>query len=349
MIKFDRDALEDFKTFLTEGNFSKIFFLVDEITHEKCLIPLLGELESLPETEVLEVNPGEESKSPEVLVQLWKVMAELGADRHSLLVNVGGGMITDLGGFLAGTYMRGIAFVNFPTTVLAQVDASVGGKTGINLDHVKNLIGLFIHAEKVYILNNFLETLSPGERLSGFAEMLKHGLIADTDYWNKLSVYDIKNKIPSQDMIRRSIEIKSQVTEADFKESGYRKILNFGHTLGHAIETTALDEGKPLLHGEAVAIGMIGELLLSVEFAGLDEQKAKQAIEVLRSVYKDAVFRYTLLEQDFTKQLEVARQDKKNRNSEIRFTLLRNIGEAVTDIVVPEEKVLEILKYLNKV
>ena len=323
-------------------DFQKFFFLVDENTHEHCLVPLLQELGELGEMEVLEIEPGEASKSPEVLVQLWMALSDLRADRYSLLVNLGGGVVSDLGGMLAGTYMRGIPFVNFPTTVLSQVDASVGGKTGINLDHLKNRVGLFLNPERVYVLNRFLETLPFEERRSGYAEMLKHGLIADREYWKQLLQLNIKEALPDTIMIRKSIEIKSKVVEKDFRESGLRKILNFGHTLGHALETVSHEEGEPLLHGEAVALGMMGELLLSAEFAGMDKEVAEEAAHRIGDHFHDVE-----VTGDPERILEVVKQDKKNRKGEIFFTLLSDPGMVKQDIVVPESAIFNVIMRLQ--
>lgn len=342
VLRYDEEALEDFQEFLRSGSFTKVFFLVDENTHEHCLIPLLREIEEIGDTEVLEVEAGEESKSPEVLFQLWMALSELGADRHSLLVNVGGGMICDLGGFLAGTYMRGIAVVHFPTSLLSQVDASIGGKTGINLQHLKNKVGLFLEAERVYLLHRFLETLPYPEVRSGYAEMLKHGLIADRAYWEQLISINITGELPSSQMIRSSIGIKSGVVQQDFRESGLRKILNFGHTLGHALETVALENQSPLLHGEAIALGMVGELLLSSKFGGLEESEAYSAINEIQNRFRDI-----RPIGDVDRQFEVVRQDKKNRGDSLLFTLLSGLGQAQVDIEVPEQAVREVLQYLK--
>ena len=343
-VKYDNEALNEFKELIEHEGISKVFFLVDENTHEKCLIPLLQELEFIPENELLEVEAGEESKSAEVLIQLWKAMSELEADRNALVVNVGGGMITDLGGFLAATYMRGLSFVNFPTSVLAQVDASVGGKTGINLDHYKNRIGAFEMPLRTYIINDFLETLPNRERLSGFAEMLKHGLIADADYWRELSSFNINDLLPHTNMIKRSVEIKSSIVDEDFTEQSVRKALNFGHTVGHALETAGLREEEPILHGEAVALGIIAEVFLSVKYCGLDVDKAHQIEEVILKLYNG-----NKISSDTNLLMEIAKGDKKNFNGEFRLALIKDIGEAQVDIKVSEEDMVNAFNYLQKV
>ncbi|MEQ9261655.1 MAG: 3-dehydroquinate synthase [Owenweeksia sp.] len=341
-ILFDEEALSDFQAYLKEGDFSKVFFLVDENTHEHCLVPLMQELGELGDNEILEVEAGEASKSAEVLVQLWMALSDLGADRFSLLVNLGGGMISDLGGFLAGTYMRGIPFVNFPTSVLAQVDASVGGKTGINLDHIKNRVGLFTQADRVYVLNHFLNSLPLKERRSGYAEMLKHGLIADEAYWKNLQEIDVEEIALTSEMIRRSIDIKSGIVSQDFRESGLRKTLNFGHTLGHAFESVSHETGEPLLHGEAIALGMMGELLLSTEFAGLEEKAGHEAIRTIHNSFKEVE---TI--GDVDRIFEMVKQDKKNRRGTVLFTLLDRVGTARADVEVPEAAIRDVLKRLQ--
>lgn len=334
---FGDEAFPQVQQLLEQKKYSRVFFLVDENTHEKCLPYLLQSLQELPEHDILEVEPGEESKGPEVLVQIWMALSELKADRNSLLINVGGGVITDLGGFLAGTYLRGISFVNVPTSLLAMVDASSGGKNGINLAHLKNRVGLFLNPEAVLVVPEFLETLPAHERRSGFAEMLKHGLIADAAYWQELSQFDIENEIPNEALIRRSIEIKQSIVEQDFKESGLRKALNFGHTIGHAIETASM-EGDLLMHGEAIALGMMAELQLSERYTALDPAVAKESIEVIRKFYPE-------LQPNFDPDhlIELMRSDKKNQNSEIRFSLLREIGKPVVDVAVGEEGIRGVL------
>lgn len=340
-VYFGDEAFAKLQEILDSGKFSKVFFMVDENTHDKCLPYLLQSLNELPHYEVLEVEPGEESKSAEVLVQLWIALSELKADRDSIIINVGGGMITDLGGFLAGTYLRGVSFVNVPTSLLAMVDASSGGKTGINLNHLKNRVGLFLNPRATCIIPEFLETLPYRERRSGFAEMLKHGLIADADYWNDLVKFDIEEDTPTEAMIARSVEIKQNIVDQDFRESGIRKALNFGHTVGHAIETASLETNNPLMHGEAIALGMIAELQLSEKYTALDPQAASDCIENLKAIYHDISFDF-----DIEYLIELMRTDKKNKNSEIRFSLLREVGEAVVDVNVKEEGIREVLRQL---
>ncbi len=337
-IFFGDEAFAKLQEILDSGNFSKVFFLADENTHDKCLPYLLQSLDELPYYEVLEVEPGEESKSAEVLVQLWMALSELKADRDCLMVNVGGGMITDLGGFLAGTYLRGVSFVNIPTSLLAMVDASSGGKTGINLNHLKNRVGLFLNPLATCILPEFLETLPYRERRSGFAEMLKHGLIADAGYWKELTEFDIEEDIPTEAMIARSVEIKQNIVAQDFRESGIRKALNFGHTVGHAIETASLETNNPLMHGEAIVLGMIAEIHLSEKYTALDPEAAMECIQKLKAIYHDVSMDF-----DADYLVKLMRTDKKNKRSQIHFSLLREVGEAVVDVSVKEEGIREVL------
>lgn len=342
-IHFGEVALAQLNQLLQTEKFSTVFFLTDENTHEFVLPKILSELPDLEDCEVLEVEPGEDSKSPEVLVQLWLTLNDLGADRHSLIVNVGGGMITDLGGFLAATYMRGIAFVNMPTSLLAMADASVGGKTGINLDHVKNAVGAFRYAEFTGIIPRFLETLPEEELRSGYVEMLKHGLLADKDHMEAVKLGISSLTLPSEALIETSVNIKRQFAEEDFTEKGKRKALNLGHTLGHAFETVALNSGDPMLHGEAIALGLMGELLLSVKYLQFPDEVARNLCVWLAETFQDVE-----VPEDTEALMAAVLKDKKNHAGSVRFSLLKNIGEPVWDVEIPEEDYLEAIEYVRR-
>ncbi len=342
-VSLGRDVFEQFDVWLEKKTFSKVFFLVDENTHEHCLPNLLASLSNLEGFEILEVEAGEESKSPEVLVHLYHALTELGADRKSLLVNVGGGVVCDLGGFLAATYMRGISFINFPTSLLAMVDASAGGKTGIDLGPHKNQIGLFARAEQVYVQPQFLETLPKAHVLSGYAEMLKHGLIADKAYFQALVEWAMEAELPTDAQIEQSIAIKAGLVEADFRESGPRKKLNFGHSLGHALEGACLDQQIPLLHGHAVAFGMMGELWLSKTKLGLDEKEFKQAYAALQTLYG-----VVSLDLDQQQLLYLLKGDKKNTSGKLQFVLLPALGEAHVDVEVSAVEASAALAFIRK-
>ncbi len=327
---------------LAEGAYTKVVFLTDENTHHHCLPLLLPELDELEDYEVLEVPAGEDSKSPEILMQLWYSLSDLGVGRNDLIINVGGGVVTDLGGFMAGTYLRGLAFINIPTSLLAMVDASVGGKNGINLAHEKNRVGLFAEPRATCILPQFLESLSPRQRRSGFAEMLKHGLISDSSYWERCLKIDIQNQIPDTGLILESIKLKKAVVDQDFREKGLRKILNFGHSIGHAIETLAMETDHPLLHGESIVLGMMAELELSARFAGLSSIESRLLREKLFNIYPDLLMNFSVEE-----LLPLIRRDKKNRHGQHHFTLLDKLGKARPDVVVPEEELVAGLQALQ--
>lgn len=329
---------------LAEQRYSKVVFLVDENTHQQCLPLMLAGLDELSDHEILEIPAGEDSKSPEILIQLWRSLSEMGIDRKSILINLGGGVITDLGGFAAGTYLRGISFVNIPTSLLAMVDASLGGKTGINLDQQKNRVGLFLEPRATCIIHDFLDTLPSRERRSGFAEMLKHGLISDYNYWQRCLEVNIDENIPDSVLILESIKLKKEVVDADFRESGKRKILNFGHSIGHAIEALSLQSEQPLLHGEAIALGMMAELELSARFAGLTVMEAKVITEQLARFFPDLHFNT-----DVDQLITLMRGDKKNEANAHHFTLLDKPGWARPDVIVPEEGIIDALRSLNGV
>lgn len=325
--------------YIEDGHFSRLIFLVDENTHEHCLPILLQQLEDLPPTEVLEIEAGEGSKDAEVLLQLWFALSDLGADRYSLIINVGGGVVTDLGGFLAGTFMRGIPFVNIPTSLLAMVDASNGGKTGVNLGGYKNRVGLFLNPEVVCVNVGFLETLPLRERKSGFAEMLKHGLISDYHYFNELLELDIEEDYPTEVMIERSIAIKQSFIDKDFRESGPRKALNFGHSIGHAIESLSLHSASPLLHGEAIILGMMAEVLLSVQYCGFDPELAGEINSKLKKIYPELV-----MPEDHSTIVELIYGDKKNKSQQLNFSLLSKPGQCEVNVKVEEKYIIEALK-----
>ena len=329
---------EELQAFLTKHYTGyRPFILVDSNTLESCL-PLLdfAGVEALREAEVLEVEPGENSKSVEVANQLWESLLSLGADRKSILVNLGGGMVTDLGGFVAATYKRGIPFIHLPTSLLAMVDASVGGKTGVNLAGSKNQVGLFTEPAAVFMNIEFLQTLPQRELLAGGAEMLKHGLIADVGHWSAL---ENPSAFADRTNIEASVSIKYNVVRTDFKEAGERKKLNFGHTIGHALESWSFRTSSPLLHGEAVALGMRCEAYLSMKRGLLSEWEYRE-IEARLSVYPEV----SLSQSDVEAVLAFMQTDKKNTaTGGLNFTLLIAIGSAIIDQFLAEDEVREAL------
>jgi 3-dehydroquinate synthase len=322
--------------------FSSLFILADENSMNYCMPELVSKVPKLLEAEVIEIESGEASKNIETCTQVWMALSELGADRNSLLINLGGGVITDMGGFIASAFKRGITFVNIPTTLLAQVDASLGGKTGIDLGVLKNEIGFFAEPMQVFIYTGFLNTLDPREYLSGIAEILKHGLVADREYWKRCVEADLQVTSTIEEFIRDSVKIKSGIVLRDPKESGERKKLNFGHTIGHALESLFLERGESsLLHGEAVAIGMLCEAYISVKLCGMSE-------DCLNEIKENILWYFSFQElnaMDDHRILELMLHDKKNRNGEIRMTLLQDIGDAVFDQKVTADLILESLNF----
>ena len=347
------NALKDINNFLTQPRYkhSKIFILVDEHNMKHCLPKLIVEVKALKDAEIIEIESGEESKNIEICSQIWRTLSELEADRKSLLVNLGGGVISDIGGFTASTYKRGIDYINIPTTLLAQVDASYGGKTGLNLEHHKNEIGVFSNPKAVFIYPSFLKTLSKKQILSGFAEIIKHALIADKNYWDLIrseTIADIKNWEP---IICRSIEIKNKIVLDDPKEKGYRKALNFGHTIGHAIESYFMEnadlsnkQGHAIAHGEAIGVGMICEAYLSVQNTSLKLNELDQITKYLFSIYGSL----TIDAQADNRLIELMKYDKKNENKTIKFTLLSKIGKAEINKSCEIELIREALNYYRK-
>lgn len=307
-----------------ERNPSKIFILVDENTHTHCLPLFLANLETTAPFEILEIEPGEEMKSIASATMLWEILLEYEADRNAVMINLGGGVITDLGGFVSSTFKRGIDFVHIPTTLLAMVDASIGGKTGIDLGIAKNMVGTFSSVKGVFIEPGFLKTLPDEELMSGFAEMLKHGLIADEKHWKSLVSLSELNHEGLSPFILDSVQIKKSIVERDPKEKNERKLLNFGHTIGHAIESFHLQKGKPILHGFAVAMGMYWEAKLAYRAHILSAQDFSEV--------EDRLFRlYPFIagsELSLDTLLPLMRLDKKNQSEKIGFIALEKIGKA---------------------
>ncbi len=327
--------------FLKTEKPSKIFILCDEHTHEYCLPVLLPELETEIPFEIIEIAAGEEMKTLDTAAQLWDILIDFKADRKALMINVGGGVITDMGGFIASTYKRGLRFVHLPTTLLAMCDASIGGKTGIDHAFLKNVIGTFSLPQQIFLFPDFLKTLPFEQLRSGFAEMLKHGLIADAKHWQALSQLSELTTDHLAPHIQTSMNIKKQVVESDFTEQGERKILNFGHTVGHAIESLFLAENRPLLHGEAVAAGMICETYLSVQAGSLEQETAEEIISALVRWFP----LIDLAEINEEELMQLMQNDKKNNQNQILFVLLKAIGTAVFDVEIRADLVLESITF----
>lgn len=311
--------------------------LVDENTLAHCY-PLVKSI--LPVHRLIEIPSGELNKNLSTCAQIWEQMTSAHFDRKACLLNLGGGVIGDMGGFCAATYKRGIQFINLPTTLLAQVDASVGGKLGIDFQSYKNHIGLFREPEQVFVYPPFINTLPPEELRSGFAEVIKHSLIQDAEYWPLVKQHELQVSDWTTH-IKHSIQIKSEVVNADFKEGGLRKILNYGHTIGHAVESFYLDTDRRLLHGEAIAIGMIAENYLSVKYCGLPESQAVDINKFLLGIYGKP----EVATKDEEAIIHLSLQDKKNEGGTVKASLLKQIGKATYDVPISGEDVREGLIY----
>ena len=369
-IIISNDIEHDLATAVAESEHDRVFVLTDDTTHECCLpkvAALLAQYDAVPIT----IAHGDQHKTLAALGDVWTALQQGGATRHSLLINLGGGMITDLGGFAAATFKRGINFINIPTTLLAMVDAAVGGKTGINFGGLKNEIGAFADARFVIINTCFLDTLDAENLCSGYAEMLKHALISDERMWAEHVNFDLSQPdlAELQRMVAESISVKERIVAEDPHEHGIRKALNFGHTIGHALEEFALQqsggavvstaptnqttggavvstapEKKPLLHGYAVAFGLIGELYMSARKAGFPTERLHQTARFIRENYAQTEFTCN----DYPTLLNLMRHDKKNTSGVINFTLLHNIGDIRINQTATDEEIREALDFIRE-
>jgi len=334
----------------------RIFILVDETTCRVCL-PLVEQYPFLKGAEVITIGATDQNKTLESVTHVWDELGRMGGTRHSLLINLGGGMVTDLGGFAASTFKRGINYINVPTTLLAMVDASVGGKTGFNFRGLKNEIGVFSDASTVILFTQFLQTMDHENLLSGYAEMLKHGLISRGDaMWSEILNYDIDSPDlwQLQRMVADSVAVKQRIVDQDPTEQGIRKALNLGHTIGHAFESFAMKGGgdpgphssliHPILHGYAVAYGLVCELYLSVVKTGFPVDKMRQTVSFIREYYG----RMAITCDDYPVLLELMTHDKKNTAGAINFTLLADIGDVRINQTATRQEIEEALDFYRE-
>lgn len=331
-IHFNDQAYKALNTYLKTHRFSKLFILVDVNTQEYCLPHFMVHLETEIPIEIIEIEVGEHHKTIETCVGVWNALSELGADRKGLLLNLGGGVVTDLGGFVACTFKRGIKYINIPTSLLAMVDASVGGKTGVDLGVLKNQIGVIHSGDLVLIDSRFLSTLPQNQLKSGMAEMLKHGLIADRGYWNQLTDLTKLTTDDLDQLIYDSVLIKNDIVTKDPFETNERKYLNFGHTLGHAIESYFLstEDKTKLLHGEAIAIGMVLECYLSAKLLNFPEADCDAVKHVMLQLFG----KVTVAATDYAAIIDLMKYDKKNEHGNVNFVLLKEIGIPKADCLV---------------
>ena len=335
---------------ISECEHDRIFILTDDTTRNNCW-PVMQDFIGLRDATVITISPGDIHKNVDSLVYVWCSLERGHATRHSLLINLGGGMVTDLGGFAASTFKRGIDFINIPTTLLAMVDASVGGKTGINLDSLKNEVGVFNDAKFVLLDTEFLHTLDDKNLRSGYAEMLKHGLISNVKNWAELLNFDLGKPDFKHlaTMLDKSVRVKERIVEEDPKENGIRKALNFGHTFGHAFESFSLrqyqDNGtEPILHGYAVAYGMICELYMSALKAGFPTDKMRQTVQYIRENYGQMAITCD----DYPALIDIMRHDKKTTAGVINFTLLSGIGNIHINQTATEDEIKECLDFYRE-
>lgn len=337
-----RDALRALDRTLGSEEASALFILGDENTLRHCLPELLAQVPRLRHARTLVVPPGERSKDIAVCTDIWRHLAEEAADRQTLLICLGGGVVTDLGGFVAGTYKRGIRCVHVPTSLMGMVDAAIGGKIGVDLAGLKNMVGVFHDPLGVYVHLPFLKSLGKRELLNGLAEMLKHGLVWDAAAWNAIGEAPLHDIDALKPLVERSAAIKAEVVKADPRESSLRKVLNFGHTIGHGIEAHSWESPqRMLLHGEAVAIGMVCEAWLSWRMDLLSREDYDAIATRLLTLYKP----YQFDSADNHRLIELMRNDKKNASGQFRFTLLTAIGKAKVDVHVTAAQVQEALEH----
>ena len=328
-------------TFLESTTYSKIFILVDENTAAHCLPDIAYTIKNY-QHHVIEIMAGEDHKNLETCQYIYSELLNEGADRHSLLINLGGGVIGDMGGFCASTFMRGIDFIQIPTTLLSQVDSSVGGKLGVDFNMVKNIVGVFNNPALVIIDKQLLKTLDGLQVRSGYAEVVKHGLIAEKNLYQELAAgnFGLDPHNLTEELLYTSINVKRKVVEEDPFEKGLRKILNYGHTVGHAVETESWNTDNPLLHGEAIFIGMICENHMASAKSLLDSKIMHEVNEQLKSIFHrpEAI-------QNTEEILKHKRKDKKNQNNNMYAALLNNVGSAIPATEISEEEVLDSLSY----
>ncbi|MGG6231242.1 3-dehydroquinate synthase [Tenacibaculum sp. SDUM215027] len=341
-IHFNEKGYNELTSLISSKNYSSVFILVDDNTLNCCYPRFMQLFTTDKPIEVIQIDAGEIHKNMETCMGVWNVMTELGADRKSLLITLGGGVITDLGGFVASTFKRGIDFVNIPTTLLSMVDASVGGKTGVDLGVLKNQIGVFANPELIIIDPEYLHTVTTREIRSGTAEIIKYGMTHDIQLFNEIKDNDKLNII---DLIHRSIEIKNEVVLEDPKEQGVRKVLNWGHTIGHGVESYFLENPKKeaLTHGEAIAIGMVCEAYLSSKVLSFPKDKVSEIKEAIIKIYG----KVTLTEEDYQPILKLMKHDKKNVGGEINFVLLNNYEDFKINSKASDELIRESLQFYN--
>lgn len=326
---------------LIEKGYSQVFILTDENTEKHCLPILRKHLFNITP---ISSKSGESQKTLSIAESIWQELLSKEADKHAVLINLGGGMIGDLGGFCASLYKRGIDYIQVPTSLLAMIDSAIGGKTAVNFGGIKNIIGTIQQPKSVYIYPEFLASLPHEEVLNGYAEMIKHGLIHDKDYWQKIQQVNPQEWPTLLGLINGSIKIKMSIVTKDPYEKNERKLLNFGHTIGHAIEAYSLQhDKKPLKHGEAIAIGMICEAYLSKILLDLSNKELRQITDLISRTFP----KYSLRNILSPELIKIMRQDKKNINDQIQFTLLKKIGKGQINLTCSDTQITAALNFYD--
>ena len=341
-VVISKDLQKALSEAIAECRHDKLFVLVDETTEQFCL-PVIAGFSCMQEAQRIVIGATDTHKTLDTLSHVWAELQRMGATRHSLLINLGGGMVTDLGGFAASTFKRGLEYINIPTTLLSMVDASVGGKTGINFGGLKNEIGVFNNANCVILDTIFLRTMDAENLLSGYAEMLKHGLISNEQTWAELLNLDLNDLDKLGDLVEKSVAVKQRIVIEDPTEHGIRKALNLGHTVGHSFESLAL-ERKPILHGYAVAYGLVVELYLCCVKTGFPQDKMRQTVGLIKENYG----KMPITCDDYPKLIELMHHDKKNVGTDINFTLLGGIGDIRINQTATEEEIKEALDFYQE-
>lgn len=329
---------------IEEKPYQSIFVLVDNWTKQYCLPIVQPKLETLGKVEIIEIERGEISKTTEMAMFIWSAMLEMKADRKSLLINLGGGVVTDLGGFVASTFKRGIDFINVPTSLLGMVDASIGGKTGVSLKNVKNVVGSIHFPVATIVHQDFLKTLNDREKKSGWAEMIKHALIKNKTHWEDIKRIHKLSLEPPLELIKESIQIKIEIVNQDPEEKGPRKTLNFGHTIGHALESEFLQTEKELLHGEAIAIGILVESILSYENEFINQKDLNEIFDTITAWFE----KIRIPENRMDKLIQWMKHDKKNENDQIGFSLIHGIGNCKYEIFQTEAQIRQAIQKYNQ-
>ncbi len=344
-IIFSKNITAELDALCDERQADRIFLLTDETTEQLCR-PLVKECKAVLGAQGIVIGATDVNKTLNTLASVWSALSQGKASRKSLLINLGGGMVTDLGGFAAACFKRGIDFINVPTTLLSMVDAAVGGKTGINFNGLKNEIGAFQEAQGVIVDTEFLRTLDDANLRSGYAEMLKHSLLETPEMWADHLKFNLAQPdYPHlQELVAQSIHCKQRIVAEDPHEHGLRKALNLGHTVGHAFESFAMEQNRPILHGYAVAYGLVCELFLSAAHTGFPTEQMRQTVQFVRNYY--GTFAFTC--NDYEHLYDLMLHDKKNVGGVINFTLLGGIGDICLNQHLSKEDVFESFDFLRE-